>query len=126
MHQENHSKSEAWAKREKYRKLKTKNGTALQIKMQNGAQGGRLFVALMGKLTVIKRVVKSFLRQKRFVCTLLDDLAVAHHQNKVAFLDGGKAMRHHERSAPLHQLGKRALNSVLGAGVNGGGRLVQD
>ena len=58
--------------------------------------------------------------------SLLDDMALIHHQDHIRSLDGGEPVGHHEAGAPLHQGFKGPLDTDLRHGIDGGGGLVQD
>ena len=58
--------------------------------------------------------------------TLLHDVAVLHHKDKVCFPDGGKAVRHNKAGTALHHAGKSFLDTHLSAGIDGGCCFVQD
>ena len=58
--------------------------------------------------------------------TLLDDVTVLHHQDHVGVADGRQAVGDHEGGAVGPQCRHGLLDQHLGAGVDRGGRLVQD
>ena len=60
------------------------------------------------------------------MCALLDHIALIHDQNHVGCLNGRQAVCYDEAGAPGHQLFKRALDMLLGTGVDRGGGLVQN
>ena len=57
---------------------------------------------------------------------LLDDGTGLHYQNQVRIHNGGEAMRDDKAGPALHKRFHRMDNSLLRAGVNAGGRLVQN
>ena len=57
---------------------------------------------------------------------LLDDVAVANHQDHVGVSDRGQAMRDNKARAALHQRIHGALNKLLGTGIDVGSCLVQN
>ncbi len=57
--------------------------------------------------------------------TLLDNIAVLHHQNHIRLLYGGQTMGHNKAGSALHHSGKGALNLHFCAGIDGRGCLVQ-
>ena len=58
--------------------------------------------------------------------TLLDDLAVLHHQDHVGVPDGGEPVGNHEAGAIRAQRCHGTLHQHLGTRVDRAGRLVQD
>ena len=76
------------------------------------------FEAVLVVLEHIKAIVSALFEQKLVMASLLDDLAVAHYDDIVGVLYGGKAMRHHQHCTRLHHLRKRILNEKLGFGVD--------
>ena len=78
------------------------------------------------ELAVVELGVEAALRQQGIVVALLQDAAVLHHEDDVGLPDGGKAVCHDEAGAALHHPGKGCLDTHLGAGVDGGGGLVQN
>ena len=54
------------------------------------------------------------------------DLAVLEHDDLVGQRDRRQPVRDHERRAPLHHLGERVLDAVLGGGVHARGGVVED
>ena len=77
------------------------------------------------ELAVIELGIKAALRQQSVVVALLHDVAILHHKDDIGLTDGGQAVGHDKAGAALHHPGKGSLDAHLGAGVNGGGRLVQ-
>ena len=77
-------------------------------------------------MAVVELGVEAALRQQGIVVALLHDMAVLHHEDDVGLPDGGKAVCHDEAGAALHHPGKGCLDTHLGAGVDGGGGLVQN
>ena len=58
--------------------------------------------------------------------SLLDDLSVLHHKDKVRIADCGKTMGDQERSSSFENLICSLLNQLLGLGINGGSGLIQN
>ena len=78
------------------------------------------------ELAVIELGIEAALRQQGVVVALLHDVAILHHKDDIGLTDGGQAVGHDKAGAALHHPGKGSLNAHLGAGVDGGGRLVQN
>ncbi len=85
-----------------------------------------VFVLRLLELAAIQGVVEAALGQQLLVAALLDDLAVAHHQNQVRIADGAQPVGHHKAGAALHELIEGLLDQHLRAGIDAGGRLVQN
>ena len=56
----------------------------------------------------------------------LDDTALFQHHDAIRIADGGQAVSDNKGGAAIHQAIHAPLHQCLGAGINGGGRLVQD
>ena len=56
----------------------------------------------------------------------LDDAALLQHHDAVCIADGGQAVRNDKAGAAVHQAVHAALHQRFGAGIDGGGGLVQD
>ena len=56
----------------------------------------------------------------------LDDAPLLHDHDTVGVLDRGQAVGDDERGPSLHQSVHARLYQFLGAGIDGGGRLIQD
>ena len=98
------------------------------------AMADGIFVVLWGfgsglhtlELAVVQLGIEAACGQQFVVVALLHDVAVLHHKDHVRLADGGKAVRHNKAGTALHHAGKSFLDTHLGAGINGGGGLVQD
>ena len=55
-----------------------------------------------------------------------DDVAVIHHEDLVAVMDGTEPVGHHENGHAGAELFQRCLDAALGDGVQTAGRLIQD
>ncbi len=64
--------------------------------------------------------------QQLLVCALLDDLAMVDDDHIIGIADGAEAVSDDETGTPFHQAQQRLLDTRLGAGVNRGGRFVED
>src|SRR5216683_6220104 len=69
-------------------------------------------------------VIQAAAGEQLRVRAALAQRALAQHQDAVGALDGGEAMRDHQRGAILEQLVERPLDQRLGFAVDTGGRLV--
>ena len=78
------------------------------------------------ELRVVEPGVGAVGREQLVVGALLDDRAVLHHQDQVGVADRGEPVGDDERRAVGAQRGHRVLEQQLGAGVDRGGRLVED
>ena len=78
------------------------------------------------ELAVIELGIEAALRQQGVVVALLHDVAILHHKDDIGLTDGGQSVGHDKAGAALHHPGKGSLDAHLGAGVDGGGRLVQN
>ena len=56
----------------------------------------------------------------------LDDLAVFQHENRVGIAHGRQAVGNNEHRPSVHQAVEAALDELLRAGIDGGGRLVEN
>ena len=81
---------------------------------------------LFSKLPTYQLVIITFLLQKLEMFSLLDDLSVLHHKDKVRIADCGKTMGDQERSSSFENLICSLLNQLLGLGINGGSGLIQN
>ena len=66
------------------------------------------------------------LRHERLVAALLDDAAIAHHQDHIGLADRGESMGDDEARASLSQFGHGPLDEHLRAGVDRTRGLVED
>ncbi len=69
-------------------------------------------------------VIQAAAGEQLRVRAALAQRALAQHQDAVGALDGGEAMRDHQRGAVLEQLVERALDQRLGFAVDAGSRLI--
>src|SRR5580704_8170030 len=102
--------------------------------MPLGAERGRLFDLMLdlalgfggGLLLALPHVgVEAVARQKFSVAAALDDAAAVEHDDLVGMDDGREPVRDHNRGAAAAHLLQRALDLLLGAGVERAGRLVE-
>ena len=77
-------------------------------------------------LSGVKLVIPALFLQKLVVGAALDDPSLFQNHDAVRVFDGGKTVGDHESGAALHQPVHALLNQRLGAGVDGGGGLVQN
>jgi len=70
--------------------------------------------------------VESAARQQRRRRSLLQDAAVAQHDDPVGVAQGGEPMRDHEARPAREQGSHRALDLGLGRRIDARGRLVED
>src|SRR5690242_18695819 len=71
-----------------------------------------------GELCLIQLVVRPPAYQQLFVRALLDDRAVAHHQDEMSVADGGETVCDHEAGAVGAQCRHRVLDQRFGARVH--------
>ena len=75
---------------------------------------------------IIEVGVEAALGEELIVAALLHNVAVPHDENQIRVLNGGEAVGDDEAGAAFHQIGHGLLDEVLGAGIHGGGGLVQN
>ena len=74
----------------------------------------------------IKLIIHSFLRNQLFVGAALDNPAVIEHHDGVGVADGGKPVGDDKYLSALHEFIHAVLHQSFGAGIDGGGRFVED
>ncbi len=79
---------------------------------------------VLGQITGIKLVILTLFGDQLVVAAALDDAALFQHHDSVCSADGGQAVGDDKAGAAVHQAVHAALHQCLGAGINGGGRLV--
>ena len=80
----------------------------------------------LGQLQLVQLPVDTVLVQQLLMGSAFPDTALVHHNNFICVLDGGQAVRHHNRSAACHQRLQRLLNPKLCLCIDVGCGLVQD
>ena len=94
---------------------------------QNSAPGGpRRYAARAGlyrrfgllELTVVELRIEPAPGKKLLVCSLLDNVAVVHHEDEVGIADRRQAVGDDEARPPLHEVVHRLLDQDLSVGVH--------
>ena len=90
-----------------------------------GCRVAASFCLIQFGFACIELVIAALEGEEVVVVAALDDLAVFQHHDGVGVSDGGEAVGDDEGGAVLHQVVHALLDVALGAGVDGGGGLVQ-
>src|SRR5262245_19427463 len=80
----------------------------------------------IAELRAAQRRVRPVTRRELGVRATLDDAALVHDDDLVGVLDGGQAMRDHQRGAVAHEFDQRGLDAPLGFIVESRRGLVED
>ncbi len=86
---------------------------------------GKKSVVLL-EVAGIELIILAVLGNQLVMRAALDDAALFEHHDAVAVAHGGKAVRDDKRGAALHQGIHARLHELLGAGIDGAGRFIEN
>src|SRR5690242_10741076 len=78
------------------------------------------------ELLAAQVMVESLLLHEIVVRSLLDDRAFFEHENDIGVADGAEPMGNHERSSSFEDLIEVSFHVLLGFGIEGACRFVED
>ena len=84
------------------------------------------FSLIFSQITGVELVILALLGDQLVVAAALNDAALLQNHDAVCIADGRQAVGNDKAGAAIHQAVHAPLDQRLGAGINGGGRLVQD
>ena len=84
------------------------------------------FSLIFSQITGVELVILALLGDQLVVAAALDDAALLQNHDAVCIADGRQAVGNDKAGAAIHQAVHAPLDQCLSAGINGGGRLVQD